>query len=89
MFFNLVVCELENLHAVGEGRLGRLGFGKVVADPLVGVSLLDVVVVEVHDCVAVGEHLPLYPVIEDDFLFTVFINSLDFSIVSNYLLDDL
>lgn len=89
MFFNLVVCELKNLHAIGEGRLGGLGLRKVVTDSLVGVSLLDVVVVEVHYCVAVGEHLPFYPVIEDDFLFTVFVNPLNFSIISDYLLHNL
>lgn len=55
MFLNLVVAELEDLQLIRKGRLRRLCLGEVVHNLAVGECLLDVLVVEVDNGVAVGE----------------------------------
>ena len=89
VLLDLVVGELEDLQAVGEGGLRGPRLRKVVDDALVRIGLLDVVVVEVDDGVAVGEHLALDAIVENHLFLSIFIHSLDLSIVSNNLLDHL
>ena len=86
VFLDLVVGEFEDLQAVWEGGLRRLGFSEVVDNFLVWEGLLDVRVVEVDDRVAVGEAFSLHAVVEDYFLFAVGVHALDLAIVPDYLL---
>ena len=86
MFFDLVVCEFEHLQPVGESGLRGPRLCEVVDDPLIRVGLLDVAVVEVDDCVAVGEYLPFHSVVEYHLLFAVFINPLNLAVVPYNLL---
>jgi len=86
VLFDLVVAELEHLQFVGESRLRRLRLCKVVNHFSVRERLLHVLVVEVDNCVAVGEGLPLHPVVENDFLFAVLVNALDLAVVAHVLL---
>ena len=65
--------------------MGRLCSAEVVHDPLVWVSLLDVSIFEIYNCVAVKECLSAYSVGEDDFLLTVEIHSLNFAICARIL----
>ena len=87
MLFNLVVGEAEYLHSIGECRLGRAYFGKEVDDFLVAWEhLLDVVVREVNDAVAVIPDDAAHVVGEDDFSFTRLVEALDFIVMGDYLL---
>ena len=88
MLLDLSVWELEHLQAVRESGLSGLGFSEVIHDFLVWIGLFDVVVVEVDYSVAIREHFSLDSVAEDDFLLPIIINSLDFTIMTNWLLDD-
>ena len=56
---------------------------------MVGVGLLDIVVIEVDDSVAVGEDFPLNSIVEDDFLLPVLVHSLNLTIMPDDLLDHL
>ena len=86
MLLDLIVAEFEDLQFVRERALSRLGFRKVVDNLAVRERLLDVLVVEVDDCVAVRERFPLDSVVEDDLFFAVLVNALDFSILADVLL---
>ena len=55
MLLDLVVTELKDLKFVRECCLRGLGFCEVVYDFSVSKSLLDVLVIEVNNRVAVGE----------------------------------
>ena len=88
MLLNLVVLELEHLQTIWEGGLSGFGISEVVHDSLIRVSLLDVIVVKVHYCVAVWEHLSLHSVVEDHLLLAILVESLDFAIIADDLLDD-
>jgi len=89
MFLDLGVCELEYLQTVCGCRLCCLGFREVVNDLLVWESLLNVLVVEVHDGVTIREGLSFDTVVKDDFLFATRVHTLDLAIVADYLVDDL
>jgi hypothetical protein len=89
VLLHLPVCKLEDLEPVGEGCLGGLGLCKIVNDFLVRVSLLDVVVVEINDSVAIREALPLDSVVKNDLFLPTFKGPLDLSVVSDDLLDNL
>jgi hypothetical protein len=65
--------------------LSGLSFCKVVDYLLIGVSLLDIVVIEIDYCVAIWEYLSFNPIIENDFLLAIFVHSLYLAIVPNYL----
>jgi len=86
VLLNLLIAELEDLEAFWEGGLGRLGVCEVVDYLLVGVSLFDVVVVEVDDSVSVREGLATHAIREDHLLFAVEIGPLDLPVVSNNLI---
>lgn len=85
MLFNLVVCKLKHLQTILESSLGCLGLGEVVGHFLVGKSLLDVFVIEVNDCVAIGERFTLNSVVEDNLFLATCVNSLKLSIVAHDL----
>ena len=89
VLFDLIVCKFENLETISEGGLCGPCFSKVVDNPLISVCLLDVIVIEVHYGVAVWEYLTLDTIIKDDFFLSVFIHSLNLTIVSNNLFDNL
>ena len=58
VLFKLVVGEFEDLHLIWEGRLDGLCLWEVVDDFLVWESLLNISIIEVHNCVAIAEGLP-------------------------------
>lgn len=89
MFFDLVVCELEDLKAVLERRLCCFGLGEVVGHLLVGECLFDVLVIEVDNSVAIREAFSFDAVVEDHFLLAISVHPLDFTIVTDDLFDDL
>lgn len=90
VLFDLLVREFENLQAIGERSLGSLGLGEEVNHLLIWVSLLDVAVSEVHDCVTVREGFAPHLVAENYFLFVVEEHTLNLSIVSfNFALHSL
>ena len=87
VLLNLVVLELENLEFVWKGGLSRLSFGKVVYDLSVRIRLLNVLIVEVDNCVAVRVRFPFHPIVENYLFFARSVNSLDFTICAHILLD--
>lgn len=68
VFLNLLICKLKYLQAVRVSSLRRLSLCKVVDDPLVWESLLDVIVGKVHYQVTIRVGLPPHTIVEDDFL---------------------
>ena len=87
MLLDLIVAELENLQLVRERSLGRLRLSEVVNYFAIGECLLDVLVVEVDDGVAIWERLSFDSIIEDDLLLSVLVDPLDLSIMPHVLLD--
>ena len=86
MFFDLAILEFEDLEAVGEGTLSGFGFGKVVDLLLVGVSLFNVVVFKVDDCVAIWKTFSADSITKNDFFLAINICPLNFSIISHNLI---
>ena len=89
MFLDLVVAELENLELIWERGLCGLGLCEEIDDFTIRERLLDVLVIEVDDCVAIREGLTLDSVVEDDLLLAVLVDALDLAIVTDILLNDL
>lgn len=89
VLFDLVVCKFENLETISEGSLSCPCLSKVVYNSLIRVCLLDVIVIEVHNGVAIWEYLTFDSIVEDDFFLSVFVDSLNLTIISNNLFDDL
>ena len=87
MLLDLVIAEFENLQLVRKSRLRRLGFCEEVDNLSIRKSLLDILVVEVDDSIAVWERLPFNTVVENDLFFAVLVNSLDLSIMAYILLN--
>jgi len=88
VLFDLVVAEFENLQLVRESCLRRLSLCEVINNFAIRESLLDILIVEVDDSIAIWEGLALNSIVENDFLFTVLVNSLNLSVMSHILLDD-
>jgi len=88
VLLNLLVAELKHLEPVGEGALRGFCICKVVDDLRIWVGLLDVVIVEVDDGVAVGECLSPDPVAEDYLFFAVHVRALYLAVVTHHLLLD-
>lgn len=87
MLFYLIVAEFKHLQPIIKGSLGCPGFCKVVHYFLVGEGLLDIVVVEIDDRVAVLERLPAHSVIKYDFFLAGGVDALNLAIAANVLLD--
>ena len=87
VLLDLLVLEFEDLHAVREGGLSSLGLCEEVAGLASFEALLDVVVLEENDLVAIRPDLPLHSVWENYFFLTVIIDSLDFPLLAHILFD--
>ena len=87
MLFDLIVAEFEDLELIRERRLSSLSLSEVVDDLAIREGLLDVLVVEVDDCVSVWERFAFDAVVKNDLFFTVLVDSLDLSVMTNILLD--
>ena len=85
VLLDLGVRELEDLQAVGVGRLRRLCLCKIVNNFLVRIRLLDVVIVEVNNSVAIGEGFPADAIAEDDLLLAIDVRPLHLAIVADDL----
>ena len=79
MLLDLIICKFEHLKSIWESRLSGLGFSKVVYNFLIRISLLNITVVEIDNGISIREHFPLYTIVENNFLLSVFINFLDFA----------
>ena len=88
MFLDLIVAEFEHLELVRESRLSGLCLGEEVHNFAIRVGLLDVLVVEVDDSVAIREGLTLDTIVEDDLFLAVLVDTLDLTIVTYELLDN-
>ena len=88
VLFDLVICKFEYLKTISECSLCCPCLGEVVHDSLVSVCLLDVIVIEIHYGVAIWKYFTFDTVVEDYFLLSVLVDSLNLTIVSNYLFDD-
>lgn len=88
MLFNLIVSKLEHLQAIWEGRLSCFSFSKIVNYSLISIGLLDVAIVEIDNSVTIRENFTLYSIIENNFFLAILINSLNFSIMSDDLLNN-
>jgi len=86
MLLDLRIRELEDLKSVWIGRLGRLGLRKVINNFLIRVRLLDIIIVEVDDGVAIWERLPAYAIAENDLLLAVVVRPLHLAVVSDNLI---
>jgi len=89
VLLHLSVLELKNLQAVWEGRLSSLGFCEVVDDLLGGVRLLDVLVVEEDDGIAVRPALSLDSIRKHNLFLPTRERALSLAISSNCLVFDL
>ena len=85
VLLNLTIRELEDLYLVREGRLCCLCLCEIVDYFTVWVGLLDVLVVEVDNSVAIREGFSLDAIVEDDFFLTAGIDSLDLAIMAHVL----
>ena len=86
MLFYLLVSKLEYLESIRECCLGCFGFSKIINYSLIRISLFDIIIIEINDCITVWELFTLNPIVKYYFLFAILINSLDFSIITYYLL---
>ena len=86
MLLDLRIRELEDLKSVWIGRLGRLGLRKVINNFLIRVRLLDIIIVEVDDGVAIWERLPADAIAENDLLLAVVVRPLHLAVVSDNLI---
>ena len=82
MLLNLLVLEFEDLYAVWESCLCRFSLCKEIADLATLKALLNIIVLEENYLVTIWPNLPLYTVGENDFFFTVVINSLDLTFLT-------
>lgn len=89
MFFDLVVSKLKHLQSIDKSSLSSFCLCEVVCDFLVREGLLDVLIIKVNDGVAVRETFPFHTIIENNFLLSRSIDSLDLAIVANNLLNNL
>ena len=71
MLLNLAVGEFEDLESICVGCLGGFGLRKVVDNLLVRICLLDVIVIEIDDCVPIWESFSSDTIRKDHFLFAV------------------
>ena len=86
MLLDLRIRELEDLKSIWIGRLGRLGLRKVINNFLIRVRLLDIIIVEVDDGVAIRERLPADAIAENDLLLAVVVRPLHLAVVSDNLI---
>ena len=87
MLLNLIVAEFEDLQLVRESRLSGLSLSKEVNHLAICKGLLDVLIVEVDNRVAIRERLSLHSIVEYHLLLSVLVDPLDLSIMPNILLD--
>ena len=86
MLLDLAIRKLEDLESVSIGGLSCFGLSKIVDDLLVRISLLNVVIIEIYNRIAIWERLSSNSVWENDFFFAIQECSLDFSVVAHDLL---
>jgi hypothetical protein len=89
VLFDLIVCKFENLETISKGCLRGSCLSKIIHNSLISVCLLDVIIIEVHYGVVIWEHLTFDTIVEDYLPLSVFVHSLNLTIVSNSLFDNL
>lgn len=82
MLLDLIVGELEHLQAISVSRLSSLSLSKVVDNLAVWIGLLDVLVVEVNDRIAIRKGFSPDSITEDNFLLAIGEVPLDLTIVA-------
>lgn len=83
----LVVLEFEHLEAIGERGLGGLGLREEVDDLAARERLLDILILEENNLVAVGPDFALYAVREDDLLLPALVELLLLALLADDFVD--
>lgn len=89
VFLDLLIRKFEHLKSICVGCLSCLCFSKIVNNAAIGESLLDVLIGEKDYEIAVRVSLPSHTVCEDDFLLAGLVDSLNFAVLANNLLNNL
>ena len=87
MLFDLVVLELKDLKAVWESSLRGLCLWKEIDYFAAWEGLLDILVLEEYDLVAIGPHLSLYSVRENYLFLTTLIELLLLALRADHFVD--
>ena len=80
MLFDLFVLKFENLNAVWQCSLCCLGLVEEINNFSIRESLFDVFVTEINYGISISKSFSAYAIAENNFFFTVKINSLNFTI---------
>ena len=80
MLFHLIVRKLEDLQAFRESALSGLSFKEVVDDSLVRISLFDVTIFEIDNCIAILESLSPHSVGKNDLFLSVEVCALNLAV---------
>ena len=88
MLLNLIVCKLKYLKTISESRLRGFSFSKIINNLLIRKSLLNIIIIKIHYCVSIRKYFSFNAIVEDHFLFTVLIHSLNLSIIANHLFNN-
>ena len=88
MLFNLIVWEFEDLQGIWECCLSCFSLSKIVNNFAIWICLFDVWIIEVDYGVSIREWFTLDTIIEYYFLLSTCIDSLDFTIMSNILINN-
>jgi len=87
VLLNLIVLKLEYLEPIGEGSLCRFCLREEVNSASIREGLLDVLVGEPDDLVAIGPDLTLDSIGEHHLLLAVGVYTLDLAILASSFLD--
>ena len=88
MLFNLIVWEFEDLQGIWECCLSSFSLSKIVNNFAIWICLFDIWIIEVDYGVSIRERFTLDTIIEYYFLLSTCVDSLDFTIMSNILINN-
>lgn len=89
MLFNLLVRKLKHLQAIIESSLRCLSFSEEINNFLIWECLLDVLIGEVDYHITVWVSLSANTICKDNFFLAGLVDTLDFTIMAYYLVNDL
>ena len=88
MLFNLFVLKFENLNAVWQCSLCCLGLVEEIDNFAIRESLFYIFIAEINYGVSICKSFTAYAIAENNFFFTIKVNSLDFPIGIFYFVFD-
>ena len=86
MFFNLLIWKFKDLKTIRIGCLSSFSFSKIINNFLIRISLFDIIVIEVNNCVSIRECFSFHSIAEDNLFLSILISSLNLTIIANYLI---